>query len=85
MDKEQRIKELERNIFRLECSDDMLFSNANGNFPLWEAMKKELRELQGDKLMTVESVVKQVFPESWINKREDGTIVVGPPKQVNNG
>lgn len=49
----QRKTELERNMLTLECSDDRLFSNGNGNYPSYQAMAKELREI--DVLLNGES------------------------------
>lgn len=43
---EQRIKDLDERIYALECSDDSLFTNANGNLPRWQEMQNELRYLR---------------------------------------
>lgn len=42
----ERIKELDERIYALECSDDMLFTNANGNRARWEEMVAERSRLR---------------------------------------
>lgn len=46
MDLLQRKKDLERFMLGLECSDDRLFTNANGNLPTYNSWKQELREIE---------------------------------------
>jgi hypothetical protein len=41
----RRQAEIRDRIFSLECSDDRLFSNANGNYPLWKSLNAEAAEI----------------------------------------
>lgn len=41
-----KIEELKHSMYCLECGDDMLFSNTNGNLPQYEALRKELTKCQ---------------------------------------
>jgi len=41
----QRYEELEREIYILECSDNYLFSNINGNLPRYREMQAERSEI----------------------------------------
>lgn len=47
-DNKDRIKELKDNIFALQCSDDRLYTNGNGNLSYLRSMEKELAELTRD-------------------------------------
>ena len=42
----QEKQQLEQDIYALECSDDRLFSNANGNFPRYKAMSIRLAAIE---------------------------------------
>lgn len=44
-----RYNDLERMRHALECSDDSLFINANGNYPMYVAWGEEMKEIS-DKL-----------------------------------
>ena len=46
--KQQRIKTLTDLIYALECSDDLLMTNVNGNLKHYLRMQTELKELQHD-------------------------------------
>lgn len=37
---------LQRENYALECADDFLFCNGNGNRSLWESRQKRIREIQ---------------------------------------
>lgn len=42
---DERIEDLRHSMYCLECGDDFLFSNRNGNLPRYRAMQEELSEL----------------------------------------
>ena len=42
----ERIERLEELRYGLECSDDFLFSNRNGNLPMYNQWGEELRQLR---------------------------------------
>lgn len=44
---QNRIEELDMLMFGLECSDDALFINANGNLPLYRSWEEEAKRLRG--------------------------------------
>lgn len=46
---DNQIEELTERIYGLECSDDMLFSNANGNLPRWQELVAERNRLMAVK------------------------------------
>lgn len=46
---DERIEELTERIYSLECSDDGLFSNANGNLPRWQELVAERNRLMAVK------------------------------------
>lgn len=46
---DKRIEELRHKMWVLECTDDYLFSNLNGNLSDWEEMNDELSELYAQK------------------------------------
>lgn len=41
-----QIKDLEDRIYGLECADNFLFSNRNGNKSLYDSMQEELKDLR---------------------------------------
>ena len=43
---QERIQELQRNMYSMECSDDSLYSNRNGNLPTYQSWQKELSTLR---------------------------------------
>jgi hypothetical protein len=42
---EQERVELQAQMLSLECSDDRLFSNSNGNLPTWKAYRDRIRRI----------------------------------------
>lgn len=43
---ENEIKRLEREVYALECSDNFLFTNGNGNYQRYKDMKNKIKELK---------------------------------------
>lgn len=42
----KKLDEVRRKIYSLECGDDYLFSNRNGNLSLYDSLKETERNLQ---------------------------------------
>lgn len=43
----ERIQRLQNLMFQMECSDDALFANANGNLQTYKQWEQELQLLRG--------------------------------------
>lgn len=56
-----RITELQYQMYGLQCSDDLLFTNANGNLPLYESWQQESRALHLRKAELQEKTSEQGF------------------------